>query len=133
MAEDPVERLCQTVARNPPPSHLRQPEHGGTAEPGRVEILVSNGVSPVIQLLQHRPPRHVTRMKPQDGRPQIHPEPAEIRTQASGLGVPSVELPAARELEPHQRLNSLRYCGCHQMIDTFGVEVTAKPLEMRRQ
>lgn len=94
---------------------------------------MGHGISPRVQRLQVGLASGVLGAERDDGWPEGHAEPAEVRAQVAGVGVALVELPSLHE----DVLNDRAKDGGHHRSDDdgdgLGVQVTAEPLELRRQ
>jgi hypothetical protein len=129
-----IESPSQTPAGSPPTAHLPQSKGRCPAELARVEILVRDRVAPVIELLEVAPAMSIPHLVAYHFGPEVDAKPTEICPEACGLGVPAVEVAAARELRLQQRPDRWRRCqGRHQGIDAFRMKVAAEPLELGRQ
>jgi hypothetical protein len=97
-----VEGSGQAMACRSPPADLGQAKRRCAPEFGRVEVLVSDGVSPIIQHLKYGSPGGVPGIVTVHFGPKIDSEPAEVGAKAAGLCVAPVQLAASDELRLHK-------------------------------
>jgi hypothetical protein len=125
-----VELLRQGTARAPPRLDLIQPE-SRAADPA--PVLMGHGISPRVQGLQLGLASGVLGVERDDCWPEGHAEPAEVGAQVAGVRVALVKLASLHEEVLNDRAEDRGRDGSDDEGDGLGVQVTAEPLELRRQ
>src|SRR4051812_43310647 len=88
---------------SPSPDALEE-ECRRSPQPGRVEVLMDDGVPPDIQVLQRLFPYEIPGVEGLDLGPKINAQPAEIGADACRLRIASIQLAALEEFGPYHRL-----------------------------
>ncbi len=101
-------------------------------EKSRVEVIVSDGISPSHQLIKQLPPSCMQGVKRVDVVPERYPEAAEISANGTGLGIPAIQLQTPEELLANHFLQVKGRC-CDYVFHAFRMGVTTKTLKLRRQ
>jgi hypothetical protein len=96
-AKNAIEGQSEVLTYPTPLPDLCKPKHRGTAKPRRIEILMNDRVTPLIQGSKLVSATSVPSIVRIDRSPEIDTEPSEICTDGPGLSIASVELPIPSE------------------------------------
>jgi hypothetical protein len=129
-----VERTSQTIAGTPPPPDLIQPKDRRTTEPDEVEVLVDDRIPPIIQFFEQLHASQVLRVMDFDFIPERDLETTEVRADAAGLSIATIQETAPSQLGSHQLLQCRRRCDrCQDVDNALAVKISTEPLELRRK
>lgn len=118
--------------RTTPLLHPRQMKRGTTAGCYKIEVLMSNRVSPVNQFLKQFAPALVSRVQGVDFPPKINAQSVEIGTDRTGVRIAFGEAAIPNKLDA-RKYSELSWDHAKDMVDAFGMKVPTKSLEVRRQ
>src|SRR4051794_33715114 len=96
-----VHTVGKAPARRSPLSHLSKLQVHYATELGGSEVLVSDGVPPLVQQGQILFPSERSRVMVPQPIPQSDTETTKVRSEAARLGVAPVQLAAAHEFGPN--------------------------------
>jgi hypothetical protein len=139
ITHDAIDGTGKTPAGPAPALNYRQAEGGRTSEPGRIEILVGDGVSPGIQAVEYLSPLIVTCRGNIHTRPEIgDTQFAEVATHRRLIRVAMIQLPVRQQLSFDRRAKVYGRGGGrgdhgNQAVHGLGVQVAAESLEVGRQ
>src|SRR5205814_5932 len=122
----------QSIQRTAPQSHLRKMKNRRASELRRVEVLMSDGVSPFAQFLEQFLPAIVSGKIRVDFCPKRDSEAAKVRADVAGVRIPTVQRASPDKLSSQQSLQPDRGCR-HDVLNAFRVKIPAEPLKLRRQ
>jgi hypothetical protein len=88
-----VEGICELITRFSPTTDLLQPQNRGASEFRRIKILMSDRVSPTVQLLEPVLPKLVARVQILHFVPERKPESIVVFPNVSRIRIPSLQLP----------------------------------------
>src|SRR5436305_1992867 len=94
---------------------------------------MSDRVTPLAQLLETILARLVANVQVSDLGPEVQTEAVEIRAEVARVRIALIEFPILDKGLPTNILQRTQREGTHEVIRTFGMEVTAIALKVRRQ
>ena len=124
-----VKRNCELITCASPFSDTLEPENGH-AEYCGVEVLMSNGVPPIVQLPQTILTALISKIQTSYFVPKGESEAIEIRADVSGIWVPFVQFPVQHDHVPKCGAQKTGRDALHEVVCTLRVQVPAKPLEL---
>jgi hypothetical protein len=127
-----VERTSQPIASTPPSPDLLEAKDRGATELDRVEVLVDDGVPPMIQFFENLHSGCISRIMDLDLIPESDVEPTEVRADAAGLSIAPIQEATSSHLVSYQLLECRwRRDRCENVSGTLAMKVSTKPLELR--
>jgi hypothetical protein len=130
---DFIERLGEVAAIPTPLSNDGKMKGRRTTQLRRVEVLMDDRVSPIVQSVERGFPSRIRGMMALDFHPKGDSQSPEVGADTARLGVLTVQLPVQCEFSPNNWLQRPGCQGIRQMIDAFGMEVSAEPLKLGRK
>src|SRR3954453_15227769 len=94
---------------------------------------MSNGIPPIIQLLQCASQRSWLGIVRFDLGPEIDEQPVEVLCDVIEVRIAAVQVSPPEQFSPDDRPEIRRHCQVHQELDVLGMEVTAESLEVGRE
>lgn len=122
----------QLVARPPPAVDIVEPQRGAAPQLRGIEVLVRNGVSPVVELFESLLSLLASPIERLHPVPDREAESPKVRTDVAGIGVASVEFAIAHEL-PSNHVLQRNWNPLNDVLYALGVQVAAKAPELRGQ
>ncbi len=103
---------------------------GGPSKERRVKMVVSNRVSPAVQIFQVLPSFLVPSIENPDLIPEIHTKPTKVAADVPWIWVSCVQLAPQHKDLANSHLNSPRYDTAKQVLDTLVMKVATEALEL---
>lgn len=129
----PLEVYGQRFTYLSPLPNFREPNLFPTLKRRTGEILVRDGVAPPVQLTQCILPCLGLVITREKRRPKFNPEPAEVGAEVTRVRIPGFELTPFHHPLAHDHADGRMGDGSGQVLDAFGVQVTAERLKPRRE
>jgi anti-sigma B factor antagonist len=128
---DSVEHTGKLTTRHAPLPDLSELNSRRASEPGKV--LVSDGIPPVVQLLEFPPQRPGSGIVGLHFEPELDAKAVEIFLKVIEIRIPVVQPPPPEQIVPDDRLQVGRRSQTDQILHAFGMKVPAEALKVRRE
>jgi hypothetical protein len=125
--------IYQLVAGISPVTDLLQPQDRRASKLRRIKVLMSDGVSPEVQLLKPALPSLVARIQASHFSPKGKPKSIVVRSDVPRIGVSFVQLPVLNQNIQQRRLQNSGWDALHEIVRALRMQVTTVRLKLGRQ
>jgi|SRR4051794_20760539 len=115
-------------ARGPPLPNLDEPKAHCPAQPGGSKVLVGNRIAPIVQQVEVVSQACEGRYVGPHPGPEINAEAAKVCPEATGLGIPTIQLAPAQQVRA-KKTSQGRGRGEHveDVLDAFRMKTRQNP------
>jgi hypothetical protein len=125
--------ICKVIAGISPVTDLLQPQDCRASEFRRIKILMSDRVSPSIQLLKPVLTVLIAYIQILHFVPERKPELIVVSPNVSGIRITYHQLPVLNKNIPERCSQKARWNALHEVVRTFRVQVTTVSLKLGRE